>query len=70
MLIRALPDDRPDHGPGRFAGRRRKLRRASAGTFPVSGGTFVILLHRHGAVDRRVEFSAGAHARARWSNTS
>ena len=42
---------------------QKKVAPASAGTFPVSGGTFLILLARHGAVGRRAEFSPGAHAR-------
>ena len=42
-VVRAIPHDRPDHGASRFA-RRKRGSPPSVGTFPVSGGTFLILL--------------------------
>ena len=42
---------------------RKKVTPASAGTFPVHGGTFFVLLIGTILLDRRAEFSAGAHAR-------
>jgi K+-transporting ATPase ATPase A chain len=40
---RPVPDDRAHHGPGRVA-RPKRIAPPSAGTFPVSGFTFVVLL--------------------------
>ena len=41
---------------------QKKVAPASAGTFPVSGGTFLILLLGTVPVDRCAEFPPGAHA--------
>ena len=38
-----IPHDYPDHGAGRFAW-RKNIAPPSAGTFPVAGGTFVVLV--------------------------
>ena len=67
---RPVPDDRADHGAGRLARRRRRSSPASAGTFPVSGGTFVVLLLGTVLLVGALNFLPGADARARSSSTS
>ena len=42
---------------------QKKIAPPSAGTFPVSGGTFVVSAARHGAARRRAELPARADAR-------
>ena len=37
---------------------QKKVAPPSVGTFPVSGGTFFILLHRNRALGRRAQFSS------------
>ena len=49
---------------------QKKVAPPSVGTFPVSGGTFLILLLGTVLLDRRAELSARADSRARSSSTS
>ena len=57
---RTFPDDRSDHGDGRFARDARRLRRQARAHSRLSGGTFVVLLLGTVLLVGRIELSSCA----------